>query len=130
MLKFICVIALALVSASCWYNSCGGSYTPVCGNNGVTYNNACMCRRAGIRVSYRKACTTVATASYDFGNNWSYPAWNYGNWGHDWNHGHSGHNHGHSGHNHGNWGYGFNDWDYSPVTYSAPAVTTYVGDAM
>ena len=124
MFKYIAVIALALVSASCWYSNCGVTYAPVCGSNNVTYNNACLCRRAGVRVRFRRACATVATV--ELGNNWDY------NWGNNWNNNNNwGYSYSYPAWN-SNWGYGLADWGYSlPVSYSAPATTTtYVGDAL
>merc|ERR1712117_226937 len=35
---------------------------PVCGYDNITYNNACLCRRAGIRIrSYTRCVTTTST---------------------------------------------------------------------
>ena len=34
------------------------SYNPVCGDNGVTYNNICQCREARVDVGYYGACNT------------------------------------------------------------------------
>jgi hypothetical protein len=35
---------------------CDSSYFPVCGSNGVTYDNACWAVRAGTKVAHRGGC--------------------------------------------------------------------------
>ena len=51
------ILTIALI-ASTNTQSCL-SMAPVCGQNNVTYANACTCRRAQVQVAYQTACTTT-----------------------------------------------------------------------
>jgi hypothetical protein len=46
-------------------NDCG-SYRPVCGSNGITYNNACLCLKAHVKVVSRTVCRTTTTRSISY----------------------------------------------------------------
>ena len=52
-------------------NDCG-SYRPVCGSNGITYNNACLCLRAHVRVVSRTVCRTTTTRSISYRPQYQY----------------------------------------------------------
>ncbi len=44
-------------------SSCPDARDPVCGCNGVTYDNECLANDAGVNVSSRGACSTVGTCA-------------------------------------------------------------------
>lgn len=44
------ILSLGTLSEDCT------SYNPVCGTNGVTYRNACSCRKAKVDVGYTGVC--------------------------------------------------------------------------
>ena len=52
------ILVLAITALNC-QSECQG-YAPVCGNNNVTYSNACSCMRANVGVQYATACNPQA----------------------------------------------------------------------
>ena len=54
MIAKLSIIFVVLTTMSA-YSDCN-SYKPVCGSNHVTYQNACMCQKARVNVSYGGRC--------------------------------------------------------------------------
>lgn len=51
-------VALTTLQGDC------SSYNPVCGQNGVTYQNICKCRDAKIDVGYYGACSSSSSVEW------------------------------------------------------------------
>lgn len=88
-----------MIAAMSAYSDCN-SYKPVCGSNHVTYQNACMCQKAKVTVSYGGSCHRrrqyKPLSSYKWNNNitgnskWDWNTWSWapaGGYGmSNWNH--------------------------------------------
>ena len=92
-------------SLSLWnsWDSCGYTYEPVCGSNGITYNNSCLCEQAHVTVAYVGTCST--SYSYNLGNYYDYGLNNCYGYSCGYDHGYT-YDLGYHGYN---WGWGYND---------------------
>jgi hypothetical protein len=64
----VAAVSLLLFSPSsaepgCSTQGCKANYSPVCGDNGVTFQNSCLADCQGIRVITQGACTTASGAA-------------------------------------------------------------------
>lgn len=62
MIKQLTLVLVLSTITSYGYGGCSG-YSPVCGSNGITYNNACQCRQARVQVAYAQSCTKTKIVS-------------------------------------------------------------------
>ena len=52
------ILILKTISRDC------NTYNPVCGSNGVTYQNSCKCREAKVDIGYHGAC--IGTSEFEW----------------------------------------------------------------
>lgn len=65
MKHLVAMLALLLVLGSPFAITCPSNSTPVCGLNGVTYNNSSLCLANGTYISYCGTCVNSYAASYN-----------------------------------------------------------------
>lgn len=58
MLTGLVVMACYLQSIAVAQEVCSLEYEPVCGNDGVTYNNACTASAQDVEIDYAGTCQT------------------------------------------------------------------------